>query len=432
MNKIDNIDERSDQVREILGKTPNWIIRSGTTSILIVTLLLIVGSALISYDDIVISSISIKTKTPPVYLQAKKTGVLKRLYSSPNQIVKKGDVIAEIGNTANFQDVYFLKRKLDNFRFKNVPLDSMDKIFPQNLELGFLNEPYSSFFSGYQDFIIFHNLEPNKNEIIISTKQLVDQGAILRKQLNQLELLKQDLSLSDKDLERNKNLLNKGVISESEYESVLRMHLTDKQKYENLNASVINTRTSMSKVLGDKKQSQIIDKSLNYQYESELRNRLEVLKNAIYDWEESYILKSPIDGILGMFEVRNRFQNIKMGQVLFTIVPDKNELLVGVVTMPVRNSGKVKVGQNVIIKLDNYPYREWGSLKGNITEISMVPKKDSPEYMVFVNIPTLETSNGKKLDFRQEMQGTAEIITEKLSVLQRIFYNFNDFFTRNS
>ena len=45
------IEERSDQVREILGKAPNWMIRSGSLLIFFIILLLILGSAVISYNE---------------------------------------------------------------------------------------------------------------------------------------------------------------------------------------------------------------------------------------------------------------------------------------------------------------------------------------------------------------------------------------------
>lgn len=55
-----------------------------------------------------------------------------------------------------------------------------------------------------------------------------------------------------------------------------------------------------------------------------------------------------------------------MGNVLFTIVLQKIDSLVGRVLKAVLNSGKVKKRQEVVIKLDNYPYAEWGSIKGEI------------------------------------------------------------------
>jgi hypothetical protein len=89
--------------------------------------------------------------------------------------------------------------------------------------------------------------------------------------------------------------------------------------------------------------------------------------------------------------------------------------------MPVQNSGKVKIGQQVSIRLDNYPYQEFGMLAGVVQSISLVPRNAS--YAIEVQLPhDLRTSFNTRLDFKQEMQGSAEIITEELRLLERIFY----------
>ena len=106
--------------------------------------------------------------------------------------------------------------------------------------------------------------------------------------------------------------------------------------------------------------------------------------------------------------------------------------MIGRVTLPIRNSGKVKKGQKVIIKLDNYPFEEWGSLNGKISSISEVPKQGEQSfYTLFISLDDLKTSFGKNIVFKQEMQGTGEIVLEELTVLQRIFYQLRKVFDRN-
>ena len=58
--KIDLLDERSDQVKEILGRAPNWVIRSGISVVFVIVFALIIGAALISYNDIIPAQIIIR------------------------------------------------------------------------------------------------------------------------------------------------------------------------------------------------------------------------------------------------------------------------------------------------------------------------------------------------------------------------------------
>ena len=69
IEEMDLLDERSDMVREILGKTPNWMIRWGTSVVFAIISLLLIGAALISYNDIIPARIIITSKNPPIYLQ---------------------------------------------------------------------------------------------------------------------------------------------------------------------------------------------------------------------------------------------------------------------------------------------------------------------------------------------------------------------------
>jgi hypothetical protein len=95
------------------------------------------------------------------------------------------------------------------------------------------------------------------------------------------------------------------------------------------------------------------------------------------------------------------------------------------------NTGKLKVGQKALIRLSNYPDREFGVLEGVLTDISKTPDTDG--FLVLdIKLPNqLETSFGIEIEFQQEMIGTAEIITEDLRLLERLMYQFRDLFRRS-
>jgi HlyD family secretion protein len=83
-------------------------------------------------------------------------------------------------------------------------------------------------------------------------------------------------------------------------------------------------------------------------------------------------------------------------------------------------SGKVKPGQKVNIKFDNYPYMEYGMVEGKVNRISKVPTNDY--YALEVDLPNgLTSTYGKTFEFNNEIQGSAEIITDDLRLIQRIF-----------
>lgn len=80
----------------------------------------------------------------------------------------------------------------------------------------------------------------------------------------------------------------------------------------------------------------------------------------------------------------------------------------------------MKIGQKVSIKLDSYPYMEFGLVQGIVQAISLMPYEKN--YLVDVSLPHgLRTNYGKTLQFSQEMPGTADIITEEMTLFDRIY-----------
>lgn len=429
--KIDLLDERSDQVKEILGRAPNWIIRSGITVVFIIVLLLILGSALISYNDIIPAQITITSKNPPIYLKANTSGRLTHIFVEPDQQVVENEVLAEIENTANLEDILYLRDRLSDFEGRLMNLDSLQKKYPPYLELGSIQLAYGEFLTQYQSYILFNTLVPNERESAMIANQLREQRSFLEKQQRQLNIFKEDLELSKNSYDRNKTLYEKGVISKAEFENASRQYLTDKQQYEGFLTSISNTQIAIANFNNLLTKSNIQGTEFENSYKQQLDKGYQTLNNELLLWEQRFLLKSPIEGKVTVFDIWNKYQNVNAGETLFTIVPNDTDEIIGRVTLPIRNSGKVKVGQKVIIKLANYPFEEWGSLEGIIQNISEVPKQgEEAFYTLYVKLDGLTTSYSKQIEFKQEMQGTAEIVVEELTVLQRIFYQLRKVFDR--
>lgn len=158
-------------------------------------------------------------------------------------------------------------------------------------------------------------------------------------------------------------------------------------------------------------------------YINEIHLAVTSMVNQIYAWEHAYIIRSPIAGIVTIFDITDG-QTVAQADELFVVSPIEKGSMVGKIRIPVDGSAKVKRLQTVNIKLADYPYQEFGQLTGNVTNISFVPKDSS--YWVLVNFPMgLKTNMNDTLVFRQQMSGTCEIITERRSVFDRILGKFH-------
>ena len=154
------------------------------------------------------------------------------------------------------------------------------------------------------------------------------------------------------------------------------------------------------------------------QYIQSIQQAHKTLSNSINIWKNTYLIKTPIDGRVTFTNTREINQNVVSGDVVMTVVPEKESELVGTIILPMHGAGKVRQGQEINIKFDSYPYMEYGMVKGIVKSISLVPAESN--YIVEVAFPNgLRTNYNYTLNFWQEMSGSAEIITDDLRLIER-------------
>ncbi len=428
--KIDELDERSDQVKEILGQAPNWLISWGISVVFICVLVLLIGVSFISYNDIVPGQVTITSKNPPAYIDAKASGKLTNIFVEAGDGVNKEEVLAVIESTANYKDVVFLKNKLSTFTPNFSDFDSLKIKFPSNIKIGDIQSTYNQFRFQYQEYLNYNKFNSEKNTAFNLNLQIKTRRNSLYNSKNQLKQFKTELENAKKLFKKQEEMYKKKIISENEYIKQQNTYSATKRNYESIQSNIRTDENAILSLQNSLKQANIGDQSSSFLTDQKLEEAKQNLENKITAWEQQYVIKSPIDGKVTLFDVWNTYQNVKIGDVLFTVVPNDIKGIIGRVTMPTQNSGKVKEGQEVIIKLNNYPYQEWGSLKGTINSISAVPKQGEASYTIFIKLESLNTSFNKPIDFKQEMQGTAEIIVEELTILERIFYQLREVFNR--
>jgi HlyD family secretion protein len=156
------------------------------------------------------------------------------------------------------------------------------------------------------------------------------------------------------------------------------------------------------------------------QLQTELTAAFHVLKSKLDTWENTYILISPIKGKVTFTNYWSNNQQVKNGDIVFTVVPEVHSKIIGRLTLPLRGAGKVRPGQRVNIRFDNFPYMEYGMVRGTVGSVSLVPSND--HYTVEIDLPQdLRSNYNISLPFSQEMKGNVEIITEDLRLIERFF-----------
>jgi HlyD family secretion protein len=158
--------------------------------------------------------------------------------------------------------------------------------------------------------------------------------------------------------------------------------------------------------------------------ETQLKTYATQLSAEIQSWEITYAFIASIAGKITFTNYWVENQNVTSGEEIFNIIPVNKGTLIGKASLPTTRSGKVKIGQTVNVRFDNFPENEFGIVRGKVQNISLVPsrKQEENRYVVDIAFPDgLRTTYNKELPYLPEMQAQADIITDDLSLLERFF-----------
>jgi HlyD family secretion protein len=230
---------------------------------------------------------------------------------------------------------------------------------------------------------------------------------------------KEQLAIAQKQFTRDSLLYLNQVIAQFDFEKAQHNYLQAKGSYALARAEIIAVELQITKL--NQNILDLLSERLgkNAQTHNVLNESLDILQLHIAHWEKAYVLKSATQGTVTFTRFWNDNQQVKEGEIVFTIVPSGSLSYIGKVQLPIHSSGKVKPGQKIMIKLDDYPYVEYGLLLGTIKKISLVSENEY--YYAEVELPQkLITSYGTDISMKSEFKGQGEIITRN----QRLIYKF--------
>lgn len=423
------IELRSEEVQEILTRVPHWMIRWGNIVVLAILFTMMIGAYYVKYPDIVTTQIIITTQNPPEKLVARTSGKIAEILIEDRTEVLSKTALAIIENTANYTDVLALKNCIDTLSIKtgtfNFPIDQF-----ANFQLGEIQNAFTLFEKDYIGYDLNRDLKPyavEKTAQSLETNQLKERLLLTQQQY---QISQNELQLKKQELERYRTLHNKGVIATQEWESKNLDYLQSEKNVRNISSQLSQMRSSINDLNRNSGNTKISESKDNINLLRNVLQSFTQLKKAINDWELAYVLRSSINGQVSFMQIWVKNQTINSGEEVFTIVPTNNKNYIAKVKASAQNSGKIKVHQDVNIRLANYPDREFGIIKGKVKSISLTPDKEG-NLLIDVSLPNgIETSYDKKIIFQQEMSGTADIVTEDLRLIERLLYQFRDIFRR--
>jgi multidrug efflux pump subunit AcrA (membrane-fusion protein) len=424
VKELDNIEIRSEEVQEILGTPPSWMVRWGSLTALAIFVLLMWLAFLVKYPEVVEANIRLVSKDPPVRLTAPNAIRIEEVIVRNNTRVDSGQALIAFRSTANFRHVLTLEdyitalsslRDEDLLKFK----------VPSNLVLGELQADLYEF----QDVQVKYNSEMYKN---LSTSDLrssqgqigrLDRSMDFQKKIK--AQIQEQIAEAEQERKNKEHLVSVNQASQDNVNVVIR-RIMDLNKELSRTESEIRDRESELSALRIKVRSIESGAGNESNFASDvLRESFLRLRAGVITWKQRYIIEAPTSGlvqIVGSNVSENNF--VYKDEQLMVIVPTKDKEIVGKMFIPFQRSGKVKVNQKVIVRLESLDYQEYGVLEGRVVWKSLSPRDDGQKVEVPIEVAfsrDMMTTAGKQVPTDEELFGEARIITEERRFIERIF-----------
>ncbi len=413
------IEIRSEEVDEILGKTPSWILRRGIIVLGFIIVTLLAASWFFRYPDIISAPIVITSLNPPSSVVARTGGKIMSFLVKDQQKVKAGDYLVILENTADTGSISKLKAFFFTADSIKESLQNQDFSRKELSNLGELQQPYSNFIQAVLSYQRYETLSFNSKKIRALQQQIGLTNSYIDKLKGQRYLQGMNLKLACNQFSRDSALFAQKVLTTAEFEKAEVLLISNKTAYKNSEMALSNSMIQVNQLEQQILELRLTEEKETKQLIDDINNANKTLISQFDAWELTYVLKSTNSGKVSIGNYWSVNQNVKAGDAIMTIISDRLEKPFGKITLAMENSGKVKAGQKVNIKLANFSYTEFGMLTGKVKSISLVP--DQGKYYVEIELNDgLKTNYNKQLPFFQEMTGTAEIITEDMRLIERI------------
>ena len=380
----------------------------------------------IRYPDIVVGESEVTTELPPTTLVAKTSGYIQNIRFLENEQVKAGQVLAELMNPINEGTIDSLKSVLLNFQLEEAK--ALASSLSVITHLGHAQEPVNVLYSQLVEYDELVNDLSFSHTIQTLNEQFNYNPRLAALSAEELQVMHVEIASAGEKFKADSSLYAKGVIAKMTLFANQSEYLNKKQALINVRKAAIQFEMVASDLAEQKNQMLKARRDTERLLISQIQASLKSLNSFVDEWELTFTMASPMDGRISYFTNLTNNEFVKAEQPLFAIIP-KDERYLAIVHIDQQGYGKIMTGQKVMLKMNNYPFQEFGQLIGRVESISKLAGERG--YVLKVLLPHgLVSTYNKEINYQPGMVGTAEIITEDLRLIERIFNSIRKIFDR--
>ncbi|HEY9729279.1 MAG TPA: HlyD family efflux transporter periplasmic adaptor subunit [Chroococcales cyanobacterium] len=248
-------------------------------------------------------------------------------------------------------------------------------------------------------------------------KPLVVQGAIATEQMFQAEQALRDCQRS---ITQSEGELQQALAESARLQAELKQNFAESdQRQAGLTQKQAEGRNTHIEAQQKIQQQQVEITQLKAKI-AETRNLLSTAKAKL----KQRFLYAPVNGTISSLNIPNSGEVVQPGQTLAEVAP-QNAPLVLSASLPNREAGLIKVGMPVRVKLDAFPYQDYGTIPGKVISISSDAKPDEKLGNIYrVNVELDKhhvTANNRPVYFKAGQTGSADIILRRRRIADILF-----------
>lgn len=426
--------QRSREADEIFGKLPAWVIRWGITVIAAILLVGVLACCFIRYPQTLKSRIVLICDNPPSDLVSRYSGILDSIYVADGANVSEGELIALISTPAVYEDVMRVEDLTHRVENSFSSQEIRQIVRQQGMHLGDLQSDWISLQRSCADYANWQDLNQAGRKIAMLEsleKESDDYASLLETQRGNIE---DNVKYAERAYSRDSILYSTGSVAQARLEeSIVNLH-SRQNELTSLDASLATARMNSMEYRRQVLELRLQQSSEQMTYQQEIQRNSRQLLAGIASWKETYAFIAPFSGKVSLQNVWSKGQHISVGDLVASVVRDESNNITGRVKINSAGFGKVREGQRVIVRLNGYPYMEFGVLSGVVQSISPVPERSNSglEYTLTVAFPEgMQTTYHKELPFVQQMDGEAEIVTEDMRLIEQFIRPIRSLFVNH-
>ncbi len=355
-----------DPIDELCAEPPAKAMRSAHyyVAALFVTILLL--SAIVQVDVVITGSGRLATETPPLMLQPLERSIIREMNVKPGEEVKKGQLLATLDPTFAQADLTSLSaqqrqlvaqlRRLEA-EFAGTPLEAPQELSAESdLQMSLYKQREAQ----YESQIRVFDQEIQRRQANIHT--IRDDRASQEKQL-----------AVAKDIEQMRSsMLEKQVGSRLNFLNAQASRMQIEQVYESSTNRLVELEHELQAKQAEKQA--FVDGWRNGILDQLIATRTEVTKISEGVAKASLLktlvtVTAPEDGVVLDVAMRSVGSVVREAEPLITIIPAHTPLIAEIMVAS-GDVGYSKSGEEVLVKVDAFPYHRHGYLKGKLLYIS--------------------------------------------------------------